>query len=402
MVVLPNLAKIHGNVVEYFEHQVQGKVVAGKGWTRPAPKAEEAVLKIEFGLGARKGMEGIDMMEVFATWRDGSATKLRASENVKEMLRGRGGWQRVQQQTQLLKSSGAESCDFSNLKLNLLTYTLEVRGLAPLASSPQGMNCLRRLVEAAAFDHRVVRIMVTPEHRLLNDRARGITQSGTVGDEPYAALGLNGDGQVVGVADSGLDDLSCFFIDTYGEKTPRSRAINPKTNIGRRKVIQYVAFADDRDDEDGHGTHVCGSIAGKSLSGTKNEYDGMAPEAKIAFFDIGVTGEAGLQVPSLYNSIFPAAYNADAHLHSNSWGSNYQVCDERCEDIDRFTYENKDFTVLFAASNAGSNGYFSIGNPALSKNCIAVGATQVVDETEGLHQDNMAYFSSIGPTYDNR
>lgn len=139
-----------------------------------------------------------------------------------------------------------------------------MRGLATLASSAQGMNCLRRLVEAAASDHRVVRVLVAPEYKLMNDHARGITQSGTVGEEPFGAAGLDGAGQIVGVADSGLDDLSCFFIDDDGEKTTRSTARAPQTDPARRKVIQYVAFADDRDEEDGHGTHVCGSIAGKS------------------------------------------------------------------------------------------------------------------------------------------
>src|SRR5690554_4545918 len=61
----------------------------------------------------------------------------------------------------------------------------------------------------------------------------------------------------------------------------------------------------------------------------------------------------------------------------------------------------QDFTVLFAAGNDGANGYFSIGNPAMSKNCVAVGATEV-DHSAGYNNDNMAFFSSIGPSFDNR
>jgi Subtilase family len=37
---------------------------------------------------------------------------------------------------------------------------------------------------------------------------------------------------------------------------------------------------------EGHGTHVSGSVAGNSL-GVFGEMDGMAPDAKISFFDIG-------------------------------------------------------------------------------------------------------------------
>lgn len=37
---------------------------------------------------------------------------------------------------------------------------------------------------------------------------------------------------------------------------------------------------------DGHGTHVAGSVAGNSM-GNFGDMDGMAPDAKISFFDIG-------------------------------------------------------------------------------------------------------------------
>lgn len=76
------------------------------------------------------------------------------------------------------------------------------------------------------------------------------------------------------------------------------------------------------------------------LGGDKSDYNGMAPEAKIAFFDIGESGEGYLMVPNLYKYVFPAAYDAGARLHSNSWGSSYQACDSQCYQIDKFTHEN--------------------------------------------------------------
>ena len=76
------------------------------------------------------------------------------------------------------------------------------------------------------------------------------------------------------------------------------------------------------------------------------DYNGMAQGAKLAFFDIGVTNSPYLDVPSLYNRVFPAAKSAGAHIHSNSWGSSYQACDDSCYDIDRYTYENPVSAVL--------------------------------------------------------
>eukprot|EP00854_Cymbomonas_tetramitiformis_P013223 gene13223-15625_t len=64
---------------------------------------------------------------------------------------------------------------------------------------------------------------------------------------PLFAAGLHGEGQIVGVGDSGLDLSSCFFSDSANGNIP---------GPDHRKVIGYRSdFADDRDDL-GHGTHV--------------------------------------------------------------------------------------------------------------------------------------------------
>ena len=78
-----------------------------------------------------------------------------------------------------------------------------------------------------------------------------------MGGEPYRAAGITGKGQICGIADSGLNDLSCFFFDDStsatapsplyattpvhrGVLTNRSGIVEPF----RRKVIQYIAYAD--------------------------------------------------------------------------------------------------------------------------------------------------------------
>jgi hypothetical protein len=45
----------------------------------------------------------------------------------------------------------------------------------------------------------------------------------------------------------------------------------------------------------------------------------------------------------------------------------------------------------------GSMGYYSVGDPAVSKNALTVGASL----NTALYED-VAYFSSFGPTFDNR
>jgi hypothetical protein len=61
------------------------------------------------------------------------------------------------------------------------------------------------------------------------------------GDElltPYSDLGVDGSGFVLGMIDSGLDDLSCFLVDyslTPTTRTPGPDYANPITESYRRK-----------------------------------------------------------------------------------------------------------------------------------------------------------------------
>ena len=51
---------------------------------------------------------------------------------------------------------------------------------------------------------------------------------------------------------------------------------------------------------------------------------GTAYNAKIALYDIGVTGQAGLTTPNpLDTGLFLPLYNDGARIFSNSWGTIY-------------------------------------------------------------------------------
>ncbi|CAM9390280.1 unnamed protein product, partial [Chrysoparadoxa australica] len=81
--------------------------------------------------------------------------------------------------------------------------------------------------------------------------------------------GIYGEGEVVAVIDTGLDDESCYFRDPVMGKVPRQNlATSNDVYPDHRKVVQYITWGDQRDKwggsagDGGHGTHVCGSIAG--------------------------------------------------------------------------------------------------------------------------------------------
>jgi hypothetical protein len=67
--------------------------------------------------------------------------------------------------------------------------------------------------------------------------------------------------------------------------------------------------------------------------------------------------------------------------------------------VDSFQYSQTDFLAIFAAGNDGSEGFYSIGSPGMTKNSLTVGASRSSSSSE---ISKLAYFSSLGPTFDER
>jgi hypothetical protein len=313
---------------------------------------------------------------------------------------------------------------------------------------------LDQVVEWLARDSRVADIELRPRFYTSNGYGASITQvdpaplqpngQNANGEKKYGEpamtypiyqQNIKGQGQVVGVGDSGLDYDSCFFHDPQNKITqnqiPSGQTAKPANFAKHRKILQYVGYADNMSGEiGGHGSHVAGSVAGKPNGNlgeqTKNAegYYGAAPEAKVAFFDIGRPGERGLRVPqSLATNFFPPSRQVNAFIHTNSWGSNANAYSGTARDMDLYQYEHQDYLVLVAAGNSGANGQGSVGTPAVAKNIIGVGASVAPKNSWGDKavgqctpttgtgakctrfaklENSMASFSSSGPTFDSR
>jgi hypothetical protein len=238
-----------------------------------------------------------------------------------------------------------------------------------------------------------------------NHMNKGVVQAKSYSEfYPYHYAGLDGTGQIIGVGDTGVDELSCFFRNLDSSLVARSSIYSPTFDLTKRKIIQYISYADGADLDGGHGSHVCGTIAGNFdpfLTAASN-YGGHAPGAKIAFFDMEKSSSPndGLYIPSpMATYVFQPAYNAGARIHSNSWGSFMNSCDSDDLTIDSFQYAHTDFLAIFAAGNDGSEGFYSIGSPGVTKNSLTVGASRSESSSE---ISKVAYFSSLGPTFDER
>lgn len=240
----------------------------------------------------------------------------------------------------------------------------------------------------------VMWVQEEPESYLLNNNDRWSFQTHTQGDSLVWSHGLHGEGQVIGMLDSGLDYFHCFFYDP-------SNPIGPN----HRKVPFYRVYNSAGDNfascEQDHGTHVAGTAAGHDLNGNKNDTCGMAYMTKIGCGDIQGNDSwsctsGSLDLNSDLYTIYSDFYGYDARVMTNSWGSSSTTYDTYARDVDRFMWDNPDALVIFAAGNSGP-GYHTVGTPACSKNCVAVGATGAFPSDEAI-----ASYSSRGPANDGR
>lgn len=279
--------------------------------------------------------------------------------------------------------------------------------------------------------------------QLFNSEARTIMRVPTAWEDH----GLYGAGQVVAIADTGLDtgDLS-----------------NPDF-AGRLVAAHTLAPEGTLADEIGHGTHVAGSLLGAGvLSGadpTQRRYEGslagVAPEAGLVLqaFEADANGAVQGLGDDPY-PIFAQAYADGARIHSNSWGGptgipfldpegyfgGYTTPAQRA---DAFIWDHPDMAIFFAAGNSGNDGDFfilgclpngdgridddSLNAPGTAKNVITIGASENVRVEGNLNTltwsdfnatcfgreplasdllsnnpNGMAAFSSRGPVDDGR
>ena len=102
----------------------------------------------------------------------------------------------------------------------------------------------------------------------------------TQGYSPYTDAQLLGDNVIVAVADTGVDDLSCYFISST-TRVKKSLVGAPVLDITQRKIVQYtyLSSTDTVDTVGGHGTHVCGIVAGNNyaVDSSISIYNGECP-----------------------------------------------------------------------------------------------------------------------------
>lgn len=249
----------------------------------------------------------------------------------------------------------------------------------------------------------------------VNDVVAGLTGVMTA----WNSLDLTGTGQIVAVADTGLD------VGAAGTITDFAGRIVAAQSFGRPGTGAW-------DDPQGHGTHVAGSaVGGGVLSG--GQFRGMAPGAGLVVQSLYTSAlSSRIYVPDDLTELLAPAYAAGARIHNNSWGRGGNRYDTGAQTADQFVWDHPDMLVVAAAGNGGidrgADGLVDPGSlysPATAKNVLAIGAAESLRTgqgdtgTYGDHGDNfpvdpvhsdtisddptgLAAFSSRGPTADGR
>ena len=206
-----------------------------------------------------------------------------------------------------------------------------------------------------------------------NNIARGImTANGLIND-----LGLTGKGEIIGVADTGLDsgDPSTLHPDFRGRiKKVKSYPID---TIHNNYVKNLNADDGAKDEDSGHGYACCRlrprGWASSVVAGHK-VVRGLAYESELVFEAIeqwanwsdeciaeyeSMYGKRPEQygllgIPTDISKLFEYARRNGCNIHTNSWGGGEAgAYDQQCFDLDKYIYKYKDFVVLFAAGNSG-------------------------------------------------
>jgi len=216
---------------------------------------------------------------------------------------------------------------------------------------------LPNIIENLAALKAVKFIEEVHEFKINNNRASGIVQS-----ELASTFGYEGAGQIVGVADSGLDkgiaglNDGTLHMDFFG-----------KVNA----IIDRIGSSGA--DENGHGTHVAGSIAGNGVM-SQGKIKGMAPKAKLFVQKIG--NADGVVYPGSLEQLFQQAYDNGVRIHNDSWGSaGFGTYGSWSADVDSFVWSHPDMLIVVAAGNEGPDNC-TVGSPGTAKNCLTVGATE--------------------------
>lgn len=270
--------------------------------------------------------------------------------------------------------------------LSSLGLTVQAMHKTPLALVKGPVSAMKRAVTSG------VALDVYPDDQIeLLDTA----SSNAMGGVAVRAAGFTGKGVTVAVVDSGCDATHPDLADhvTHNVTLASAEYVNGRDNADNTIIVPVDQGPyNNTDIGGGHGTHVAGIIAADSSSVADGSRYGVAPDANLVCFAIGLV---------LFTSAVVTAYDVmlrqpdmwGIKVVNNSWGNSYRQFDPNDPvSIVTKAVAAKGVTVVFAAGNSGPDE-MSLNPFSEAPWVISVGA--------GTLSHKYADFSSSGLVYDN-
>jgi len=229
----------------------------------------------------------------------------------------------------------------------------------------------------------------------LNDRAAAVIGARPLAVPDFAVPGgLTGEGQIIGLADSGLDggQLDDIHPDLQSAPGKVPKIVLLKSWAGRALP----------DDPLGHGTHMAATIAGTGeASGGK--YRSVAPGASL-YFQAILNNRNEPEPPADLFNLFQPAYDAGVRVHVDGWGGGPNAYGKSTAQIDEFVRQRPDFLAVFGAGNSGPAAG-TLTSEANSKNALVMGTSEnprPAFAPDAADVGRVAASSSRGSTADGR
>jgi subtilisin family serine protease len=249
-------------------------------------------------------------------------------------------------------------------------------------------------------------VQLAGEACLFNNNVQWVVQTGWQPAVPPDSTGrriwrkgIRGQGIVISLTDTGINVDHDMFAD------PQIPIRDAGIYLNHRKIIAYRlrdrGVFGDVSNHGYHGTGNCCTAAGNDEpNGNGSDLDGIAPEARIYFIDVG-DGGGGIRPMDDMTTLFDSLYLAPGTgmlvpQTSLSWGqpvnngSEYKIQDAT-SDASAWRYPE-----LLIICGAGNDPRW-ISNPAVGKNVLTVGACG-----NSTWSDTLALFSGQGPAADGR
>lgn len=184
-------------------------------------------------------------------------------------------------------------------------------------------------------------------------------------------LGLRGEGIRIAILDTGIDRQHPDFA-------------------GRIAAITSFVGGDG-DDDNGHGTHVAGIVAGSGAA-SNGRFRGIAPAASLYIAKVLDANGDGLMsnvIAGIEWAVTQNVHVINLSLGGDTPGDGTDALSTLCDQVVR----QLGIVMCVAAGNNGP-AHSTIGAPGVARRVITVGAAD--------DMDHVAQFSSRGPTLDGR